>query len=58
MKEGVEDLKDFRLINLVDALYRLLAKVLADTIKKVIFNTPTPPSLLKNNKGADMGKDV
>ncbi|WKA08526.1 hypothetical protein VitviT2T_026242 [Vitis vinifera] len=33
---GAEDLKDFRPINLVGSLYKLLAKVLANRIKKVM----------------------
>ena len=34
-KEGT-DLRDFRLINLVDNLYKLLAKMLANRLKKVM----------------------
>ena len=36
-KRGAEDLKDFRLISLVGNLYKLLAKVLANRIKKVVY---------------------
>ena len=35
-KEGVDDLKDFRLISLVRGLYKLLAKVLANRLKMVV----------------------
>ncbi|RVW66488.1 Transposon TX1 uncharacterized 149 kDa protein [Vitis vinifera] len=35
-KGGAEDLKDFRLISLVGSLYKLLAKVLANRLKKVM----------------------
>ncbi|RVX18253.1 hypothetical protein CK203_006485 [Vitis vinifera] len=35
-KGGAEDLKDFRLISLVGSLYKLLANVLANRIKKVM----------------------
>ena len=36
-KRSVEDLKDFRLNSLVGNLYKLMAKVLANRIKKVIY---------------------
>ena len=35
-KRSAKDLKDFRLINLVEGLYKLLAKVLANRLKKVV----------------------
>ncbi|WKA01615.1 hypothetical protein VitviT2T_019886 [Vitis vinifera] len=35
-KAGVEDLRDFRPISLVGRLYKLLAKVLANRLKKVV----------------------
>ena len=35
-KEGAEDLKDFRPISLVGSLYNLIAKVLANRLKKVM----------------------
>ena len=35
-KGGAEDLKDFRPINLVGSLYKLLAKVLTNRLKKVM----------------------
>ena len=35
-KEGVDDFKDFRPISLVGSLYKLIAKVLANILKKVM----------------------
>ena len=35
-KEGTEDLKDFRSISLVGSFFKLLAKVLANRLKKVV----------------------
>ena len=35
-KEGTKDLKDFRSISLVGSFFKLLAKVLANRLKKVV----------------------
>ena len=37
-KTGAEDLRDFKPISLVESLYKLLAKVLANKLKKVVEN--------------------
>ncbi|RVW80668.1 Transposon TX1 uncharacterized 149 kDa protein [Vitis vinifera] len=42
-KGGAEDLKDFRPISLVGSLYKLLAKVLANRIKKVMGTVISEP---------------
>ncbi|RVX02510.1 LINE-1 reverse transcriptase-like [Vitis vinifera] len=42
-KGGAEDLKDFRPISLVGSLYKLLAKVLANRIKKVMGKVISEP---------------
>ena len=42
-KGGVEDLKDFRPISLVGRLYKLLAKVLTNRIKKVMGKVLSEP---------------
>ena len=41
-KGGVEDLEDFRPISLLGGLYKLLAKVLANRLKKVIGKVVSP----------------
>ena len=41
-KGGVEELRDFKLISLLGGLYKLLAKVLANRIKKVIGTVVSP----------------
>ena len=41
-KGGVEDLGDFRPISLLGGLYKLLAKVLANRLKKVIGRVVSP----------------
>ena len=37
-KEGAEDFKDFRPISLVGSLYKLLAKVMANRLKRVMYS--------------------
>ena len=41
-KGGAEDLEDFRPISLLGGLYKLLAKVLANRLKKVIGKVVSP----------------
>ena len=41
-KGGTDDLCDFRPINLVEGLYKLLAKVLANRLKKVMSKVVSP----------------
>jgi capsid portal protein len=36
MKSGVMDLKDFRPIRLVSGVYKIIAKVLANRLRKVV----------------------
>ena len=35
-KKGVEDIRDYRPINLVNSIYKLMAKVMANKLKKVM----------------------
>ena len=51
-KPDAEDLKDFRPISLIGGLYKLLAKVLANRIKKVVRQVVTSAQtpLLKEDK--------
>ena len=41
-KKGVEDLKDFRPISLIGSIYKLIAKVLANRLKKVMNGLVNP----------------
>ena len=41
-KDGAEDLGDFRPISLLEGLYKLLAKVLANRLKKVLGKVVSP----------------
>ena len=41
-KGGVDDLRDIRPISLVGGLYKLLAKVLANRLKKVVNRVVSP----------------
>ena len=41
-KGGVDDLRDIRPISLVGGLYKLLAKVLANRLKKVVNKVVSP----------------
>ena len=42
-KGGAKDLKDFKLISLVGSVYKLLVKVLANRIKKVMGKVISEP---------------
>lgn len=45
-KGGADDLKDFVPISLVGGLYKLLAKVLANRLKKVVGKVVSSPKML------------
>ncbi|RVW49339.1 LINE-1 reverse transcriptase-like [Vitis vinifera] len=55
---GAEDLKDFRPISLVGSLYKLLAKVLANRLKKVMGKVISEPqnAFVEGNQGGVMCK--
>ena len=48
-KKGARDIQDFRPINLVGSLYKILAKVLANKLKRVI------DKVVSNNQNAFEG---
>ena len=45
-KGNVEDIKDYRLISLLGGLYKILAKVLADRLRRGYWQSGFPPKCL------------
>ena len=54
-KADAEDLRDFRPISLVGGLYKLLAKVLANTFANSLYNPPTKLIGLKSLRSSAPG---